>query len=236
MDIALPTRADVIRLNPASCSWDELKAQVDSGDLGVLGRHPDFQKLYDVWCQDVKAKHGSIVNYIVNVRLGWGPITLPVPSSETKLNLLSLGLPTPPPTRPLTPLPYFTASADPSLVKILPNDWPYSVPHNITHYVVWSRLPLIHPGLVPEFLWPRLAQDGLWGFTGSDYVRRQLEGLSKDEMETIVKAGSDIALFVSREWNEAEYETAWFANPPRLQSVPGLAHFHVFVRCKAEED
>jgi len=181
-------------------------------------------------------KHGSIVNYIVDVRLGWGPISLPSSSSETKLNVLSLGLPTPPPTRPLTPPPYFTASADSSLIKILPNDWPYSVPHNIFHYVVWSRLPLIHPELVPQSLWPRLAQDGLWGFTGSDHVRRHLEGLNEDEMKMIVRAGSDIASFVSREWDEEEYETAWFANPPRLQSVPGLAHFHVFARRKAEVD
>ncbi|KAJ8291676.1 Vacuolar protein sorting-associated protein 45 [Rhodotorula toruloides] len=37
----------------------------------------------------------------------------------------------------------------------------------------------------------------------------------------------EIRAFVLKKWRvEDGWETAWFANPPGLQSVPGLAHFH----------
>jgi len=54
-----------------------------------------------------------------------------------------------------------------------------------------------------------------------------------EEEERLVKeAGSEIDTFIRRRWNEEDWETAWFVNPPRLQSVPGLAHIHVFARYK----
>jgi len=190
----------------------------------------------------VQVRKGKIwiLNYLVDVRLGWGPTDISPschPPEVQAVTPLDLGLPTPPLTRPITPYPdqppYFTASCHPSLVKILLNDWPYAVPHFIHHYVVWTRRPLIHPELVPPALWPRLQQDGLWGFTGSDYVRKPLQGLNVEEIQIMLNAGKEIELFVLREWAEDDYETAWFANPPRLQSIPGLAHFHVFARQKS---
>ena len=51
-----------------------------------------------------------------------------------------------------------------------------------------------------------------------------------EEEELIRKAGSAVADFVERRWNEAVWETAWFVNPPRLQSIPHLAHIHIFAR------
>lgn len=104
-----------------------------------------------------------------------------------------------------------------------------SVPHFIQHYVVWTRRPLIHPGLVPPALWPRLQQDGLWGFNGSDYVRKPLQGLSEEETQIILNAGREIELFVLREWKEDDYETAWFANPP-------VSSYLVVISCVSSKD
>jgi hypothetical protein len=73
---------------------------------------------------------------------------------------------------------------------------------------------------------------------------------SPEEAKHIVEVGKEVHDFVRRRWNEDVWETAWFVNPPvsdrsitawdlwftlcyqRLQSVPGLAHIHVFARKK----
>lgn len=101
----------------------------------------------------------------------------------------------------------------------------------------------------------RLTQDGIWGFTGSrepppdpsllpEYLGALSEwGISmgnlirspagsEDEELVIERAGFEMNHYVKSRWNEDEWETAWFVNPPRLQSVKGLAHAHVFARKK----
>ena len=83
----------------------------------------------------------------------------------------------------------------------------------------------------------RLEQDGIWGFTGNvdpppspsllpqylgalsewgitmDKLIRSSEG-SVDEEAIITTAGDEIRTFIKQRWNEAEWETAWFVNPP----------------------
>jgi len=132
------------------------------------------------------------------------------------------------------------------------------VPPEIEHTLVWTRLPILPPDLPPSIA-RRLLQDGLWGFTGSlepppspdnlpDYLPALAEwGVTLDELvrsppgteeeEALVKKmGAEVDAFVRRRWKESEWETAWFVNPPRLQSVPGLAHIHVFARHKSPEE
>ncbi|GAB1522264.1 hypothetical protein RhiTH_005378 [Rhizoctonia solani] len=139
--------------------------------------------------------------------------------------------------RPLTPSAnngkrWFTADIAEPLVKILPNDWPYSVPPEIRHYVVWSRLPITHPGIVPAQIWDRIVQDGLWGFSGSTYKPKGSGDESTDQL--VRQAGAEVRTYVEDKWPAVEYEIAWFVNPPRLQSIPGLAHLHVFARKKSD--
>lgn len=136
--------------------------------------------------------------------------------------------------------------------------------------VIWSRVPIFHPDIVPDAIAARIEQDGLWGFTGStppppssSTLHEQLSALAEwgvteekmirsprcsiAEQALIKRAGWEVNEFVKRRWNEDVWETAWFVNPvvsllqsfhsvliQRLQqSVPGLAHFHVFARQKA---
>jgi len=55
---------------------------------------------------------------------------------------------------------------------------------------------------------------------------------TEEETILIERAGREVHRYVKNRWIEKEWETAWFVNPPRLQSVPGLAHIHVFARRK----
>jgi len=52
----------------------------------------------------------------------------------------------------------------------------------------------------------------------------------------IQEMGSEVDLFVKNRWEPAFWETAWFVNPPRLQSIPDLSHIHVFARKKSAEE
>ena len=64
-----------------------------------------------------------------------------------------------------------------SLVKVIPNDWPYGIPAGSSHWVVWSKLPILHESLfstsdtpfdedLREQLYHCVTGDGIRGFTG----------------------------------------------------------------------
>jgi len=68
-----------------------------------------------------------------------------------------------------------------------------------------------------------------------DKLVRSPKGNEEEEL-MVKEAGAEVDAFVRKRWNEREWETAWFVNPPRLQSVPGLAHIHVFARHKSPKE
>ncbi|KAJ7486183.1 hypothetical protein B0H11DRAFT_2017292 [Mycena galericulata] len=264
----LPTREELLVHYPAKFTWLELKTFVNSGDLGLLKRDRKLQKRYDLWAVGIKEKYGSIVNYLMNFRLQWGrPDTLSLLGSA----IHDEGMSTPPVLerlstedltvmRTLPPLPadapaYFSESTPPQYISIIQNDWPYSVPPEVEHTLIWTRIPIFHPTIVAEAVRARIEQDGLWGFTGNtspppspsnlpaclpalaewgmtlDKMIKSEKGTAEED-ELVAAAGRPVHNFVKQRWVEAEWETAWFVNPPRLQSVPGLAHVHVFARHK----
>ncbi|KAB5589471.1 hypothetical protein CTheo_7084 [Ceratobasidium theobromae] len=223
LNYGIPSLDEIARDYPPMFTWEQVKDQVDSGDLAALKRHPALQKRYDTWIQQARAVHGSVVNYLVNARLQWGPtVSRPAsPGSHTEPTFAQEPSTLDPsdviPVRPLTPAAtntkmWFTADIKESLVKILPNDWPYSVPPEIRHYVVWSRLPITHPGIVPAQIWDRIVQDGLWGFSGSDYKPKGSGDESIDQL--IGQADKEVRTFVQAKWPANRYEVAWFVNPP----------------------
>ncbi|KAJ7723321.1 hypothetical protein B0H14DRAFT_3005801 [Mycena olivaceomarginata] len=264
----LPTREELLVHYPAKFTWHELKTFINSGDLGLLKRDQKLQQRYNLWLAGVKEKYGSTANYLMNFRLQWGkPDTLSLLGSAVH----DAGMSTPPVfetipaedlsvPRELPPLPadapaYFSESTPPEYISIIQNDWPYSVPAEVEHTLVWTRVPIFHPSLVPESIRARVELDGLWGFTGNDSPPPSPStlpaclpalaewGFTLDKMiksekgtaeedELVRLAGLPVHNFVKNRWKEGEWETAWFVNPPRLQSVPGLAHVHVFARHK----
>ncbi|KAF8867621.1 hypothetical protein BD779DRAFT_1606266 [Infundibulicybe gibba] len=252
-----PTREELNVYYPAKFTWDQLKTFVNSGDLGLLKRDRQLQKRYNLWAVGIKEQYGSVVNYLLNFRLQWGKAdNLSLLTSE--LDTSADGLrechedtrPKPIIQETLPPMPadappYFTSSTPSEYISIIQNDWPYSgCRPEIEHTLVWTRS-----------VSARIDQDGLWGFTGlnspppspstlpsclpaladwgitMEKLIRSQKGTTDEEV-MVQRAGAEVQEYVKKRWAENEWETAWFVNPPRLQSVLGLAHVHVFARKK----
>lgn len=257
-----PTKQELLVHYPARFTWPQLKAIVNSGDLGLLKRDKRLQLRYDSWAADINKKYGSLVNFLLNYRLQWGKrdILSLIPSALDEPEVNDEHKSTPTGNGSQIELEYFQGDIPfhSDLICIIQNDWPYSVPPEIEHTVVWSRVPIFHPALVPSSIEARIQQDGLCGFTGSNTSAEHLPSLesclptlaewgvtiesiriprgSEEDEEMVRNAGKEVSAFVKRRWQENKWETAWFVNPPRLQSVPGLAHIHVFARKKSPEE
>ncbi|KAF7298758.1 hypothetical protein MIND_00823300 [Mycena indigotica] len=174
-----PTREELRVHYPAQFTWEQLRAFVNSGDLGLLKRHKALQQRYNLWVAGIKIEHGSMVNYLVNRRLQWGmPDTLSllgppfpqddIPSIATALTDLQST------ATSLSP-PYLSPSMPSEYLSVITNDWPYSVPASVTHTLVWTKIPIFHPSLIDPSIQARIDQDGLWGFTGSSIPPPPLE-------------------------------------------------------------
>lgn len=85
-----------------------------------------------------------------------------------------------------------------------------TVPEGVSHYVVWSRLPLVHTDIIPPEVWDRVQFDGLWGFVGSE-TRLKNDG---PDAPLLKAAAKEIDTFIRNLWVESEWESAWFMNPP----------------------
>lgn len=176
-------------------------------------------------------EYGTLVEYLVKVRLGWGEEVRPKPTFAASQN----------PSAASTPNPtVFRADLPEEYLKVIPNDWPYSVPPDVAHYVIWSRVPAISSANIPIAIQSRVKEDGLWGFTGDVGGEEPIiptgvtlpPPLSDSEKVFFSEATQEFDTYVKIKWPEDAWECAWFVNPPRLQSVPGLAHIHVFARRK----
>ncbi|KAF8964170.1 hypothetical protein BDZ97DRAFT_1816627 [Flammula alnicola] len=255
-----PTREEILVHYPAKFTWNQLKTFVNSGDLGLLKRDRKLQKRYDEWAVGITQQHGSMVKYLMNYRLRWGQpdtlsllkssleVDLPHPLADNASSETTPGISEDPPA-------YFSCETPSRYISIIQNDWPYSVPPEVEHTLVWTKVPIYHTDLVAEAIKPRIEQDGLWGFTGNDSPPPSPSELSscmgalsewgitmdnmiksepptQEEAALIEDAGKEVHRYVKTRWPEQVWETAWFVNPPRLQSVPGLAHIHIFARRK----
>ena len=146
------------------------------------------------------------------------------------------------------PPPYFTADTPPQYLSIIQNDWPYSVPADVEHTLIWTKVPIFHPALVDDRVKKRIDQDGLWGFTGDtspppspstlpsclpalaewgvtlDSMIKSEKG-TEEEDKLVQKAGAEVEAFVRKRWDERRWETAWFVNPPVGPSLFVETHF-----------
>ncbi|KAF7956977.1 hypothetical protein EAE96_004299 [Botrytis aclada] len=96
--------------------WNELKEIIATNNLSILKRKPSDLRRYMSWSTTIKAEYGSMMNYILQHRLPWGP----------------------PPFTYISSVPF----ENPSDYKILLNDWPYGLSKDVTHFVVWSKTPI----------------------------------------------------------------------------------------------
>ncbi|KIL55980.1 hypothetical protein M378DRAFT_173119 [Amanita muscaria Koide BX008] len=259
-----PTKDELIAHYPAKFTWTQLKAFINSGDLRLLKRDKKLQERYLEHTKALKAQFGSITNYLINHRLQWGKVdTLSMlspdydPSLKPQWDPLTVGNPTT--TKGLPTLPpdapkYFTADVPLQYLFIMYNDWPYSVPPEIEHFLVWSRVPFL-PEVIPETVRQRVGHYGLWGFAGCSEPPQTPSTLpsllgalsewgitldmlkippecSAEEEASLEETGKEIHAFIKNRWPQEEWETGWFVNPPSIQSVPELPHIHVFAKRK----
>ncbi|BGP20304.1 hypothetical protein JCM10213_002067 [Rhodosporidiobolus nylandii] len=242
-------------------TWEELCGVIGSCQLAALSRQPEFEALYaQEFGPLVRRTYGSMEKYL-RKQLGWAP-----DAADEGEYWLRTGR-----------------------TNVRRNDWPYGIPRDVSHWVVWVPLPLFHPALctpaptrpstplppsqiaapsssdsssgtsTPSGLsrtnplahdhvaptkgtWDYVSRNGLSGLTGEAERRwreRQQKARGQDgeaggagaEDEEEDGPEREVAAFVRSRWREEDgWETAWFANPPALQSVPGLAHFHVLAR------
>ena len=124
-------------------SWEELKRIIGTfgqsrglptkqvltsctaaNDLHLFKRSPSELRKYLQWTTAIKAKYGSMVNYISQRRLQWGPTIDEKGSPVVNENLVP---------RNMAPF------ADDADYKILRNDWPYGCDPGIHHLVVWMK-------------------------------------------------------------------------------------------------
>ncbi len=77
---------------------------------------------------------------------------------------------------------------------------------------------------------PAAAGEGGWYATDVEYAGAEVRRWAGVEYEAA--GGHEVANMVRGLFDPRGFETIWFVNPPRLQSVPGYAHFHIFARRK----
>ncbi|KAK1226159.1 hypothetical protein PQX77_010870 [Marasmius sp. AFHP31] len=234
----LPSREELLVHYPAKFTWNQLKTFVNSGDLGLLKRDKKLQQRYNAWSAGIREQYGSLVNYLLKHRLQWGkPDTLSILPSSLREEEVIIDPATPSKSSVSGPPPYFTRDVPSEYISIIQNDWPYSVPVEIEHTLIWTKVPIYHSDIVPPSIAPRINQDGIWGFTGNSSPPPSPSGLpsclpalsewgitedkmivsqkgTQEEEELVRKAGVEVNEFIRKRWNEDEWETAWFVNPP----------------------
>ncbi|CUS24456.1 LAQU0S16e02124g1_1 [Lachancea quebecensis] len=164
-------------------SWDQILDLIASGELQDLKRTPRVAELYQQYRADLAEQHTTVVDAVIDRKLCW---------DRRELAALDARLPTPE-ARAAAIL------SDPTLYKLLPNDFPYDFDPRVSHLVLWSkvRIPLYkHCGsreMVPavydkiqSFLQEKLRPHGVRHFT-------------------------------------------WFINYPHLQSVKAVSHIHILI-------
>lgn len=162
---------------------------VAANDLSILKRKPSDLLRYITWTNQTKAEYGSITNFILTQRLRWTPISSSDSASGPQFHCKS-SIP-------------FAARED---YKILLNDWPYGISHEITHLIVWSKVRL--PDQKPE------------GYLTPESISLVQDFVNKTFIDPLAAQGI----------RHAEERVRWFRNWTGLQSVRGLEHVHVLVR------
>ncbi|OJD32258.1 uncharacterized protein BKCO1_3900047 [Diplodia corticola] len=114
--------ADDSRFTPHS--WRDLRALLAANALHLLTRSPSQTRAYLDWSLDVRARHGSLTDYLLRERLHW------TPSANDAHSGIAFDC------ADATP---FANAAD---VRVLRNDWPYGLDEGIAHVCVWVKTPL----------------------------------------------------------------------------------------------
>ncbi|WVQ77606.1 hypothetical protein IAR50_007294 [Cryptococcus sp. DSM 104548] len=268
-------------------TWGELKEIAQAGRLEKFGRNGKVQSRYWFWKAQVLREHGTLENYLKINNLPWGEDddSEVIQKQEKTVSVEGVLV------APLLGYKedhYSFENAMPPYLQwesmkhgknktwaVLRNQMPYSVPHDVRHFVVWVRVPIYHPELIQhdDAKWQKIKEEGLGGFTGvippidncedfkapagdPDNIRSfyytlstipggwyhhdQSKGSAEVQkwygVQYEAEGGHEVASMVRDLWDERGWECVWFANPAKIRSIPGLAHFHVLARRKTPDE
>ncbi|KAK9455381.1 hypothetical protein V1511DRAFT_458922 [Dipodascopsis uninucleata] len=97
-------------------SWESLRDIIENNELQKLMRLPSDLRQYLLWKSSVVETYGSVVNYVIKMKLQWTSEDLEEAKSYTQI------------------------LSNRDLYKILLNDFPYGLEKGIIHVVVWSKI------------------------------------------------------------------------------------------------
>ncbi|EFR03470.1 hypothetical protein MGYG_06468 [Nannizzia gypsea CBS 118893] len=188
-------------------TWQEIKDVIAKGDMSVLNRAPSDLRNYILWVRETKSKNDSVIEFLLRERLLWqkkGQVERIEGSNNTQTST-GLGF----------EYQNETPFAHPADYKILRNDWPYGLDHNIVHLVVWlkTRIPV--------------EEDGQGGPT--EESRKLIE-------QFVDKTFTQKIMERHREVNGncldkiKEEKVMWFKNKKKWQTVASIEHIHVILR------
>ncbi|KAL4765997.1 GIG1 family protein [Aspergillus foveolatus] len=114
--------------------WELVRKIVETNRIDLFQRLPSDLRKYLQFKEQIVAKYGSIMRFVVKERLCWG--------EGTAEDLKPKGRP-------------FEYKDD---MRILHNDWPYGLGEGIVHLVVWTKFAL-EDDLATDDLTPRARQE-----------------------------------------------------------------------------
>ncbi|KAF9116519.1 hypothetical protein BGX27_001813 [Mortierella sp. AM989] len=121
---------------------------VASKDLTPMGRSEEVQEAYQRAIERRTKKYGSPDEYIRQRVLHWPPAEIDSESSDGNESSTSCSSVSPP-TSPTGPV-------DPLEVRLIKNEFPYSVEPGIEHWLIWSRNLLTDENWIRAYLEERL--------------------------------------------------------------------------------
>ncbi|KAF3894129.1 N-acetylglucosamine-induced protein [Trichophyton interdigitale] len=193
-------------------TWQEIKDNIKSltqrhaeaeGDMSVLNRAPSDLRNYILWVRETRNKNDSVIGFLLRERLLWKKVA----QAEHNDTQASTGL--------AFEYQDETPFAHPADYKILRNDWPYGLEHNIVHLVVWlkTRIPV--------------EEDGQGGPTAES--RKLIEDfVDRTFTQKIVERHREINGNCPN--NVKEENVMWFKNKKKWQTVASIEHIHVILR------
>jgi hypothetical protein len=162
-------------------TWDRIQVVVAQDDLDHLVRHSACEDRYIAWGKEIRAHYGGLESYVKQVRLDWkddDDELAPPPNGMNGSGVEDINKD----SDEIDPRSYFSdvVANDPNLVKTIPNDWPYAMPAECGHSVVWCKRPILDKvlfadkntpfpkGPIREAAFAAINHDGIRGTSGSD--------------------------------------------------------------------
>jgi len=162
-------------------TWEHIQRVVAQDDLDHLVRHPECENRYLAWGEGIRAHYGGLENYIREIRLGWKGDDNELAPPPDGMNGSGIENVNEDPEE-VDPKTFFSdlVANDPNLVRTVPNDWPYAMPAECGHSVVWCKRPILDKilfadkdtpfpkGPIREAVFAAINHDGIRGLSGSE--------------------------------------------------------------------